>query len=239
MIDKKNVLCIIPARGGSKGIPYKNIKKLCGKPLIYYTIDVAREIFADTDICVSTDDNQIVETVEAYGLKVPFIRPDYLATDVAGTREVLIHAIEYYKNLHFSVKYDVIVLLQPTSPFRLKKHIEETMNLYDNCDMVVSVKESSANPYYNIFEEDENGLLQISKGDDHYTRRQDAPKVWEYNGSIYVINYASLQKDKISDFTRKKKYLMDILYSIDIDTPLDWVVAEEIIKMNLLNQNKR
>ena len=231
MNDKK-ILCVIPARGGSKGIPYKNIKELNGKPLITYTIDVARQIFNDEDICVTTDDQQVINIVENYGLRLPFIRPANLATDQAETQDVLKHALDFYeKNSRF---YNIILLLQPTSPFRLKHHLEEAINLYtDNCDMVVSVKKSSANPYYNLFEEDNLGYLQIIKGDGKFTRRQDAPTVWEYNGSIYVINCESLKKHTIHEFLHKIKYPMPDAYSIDIDTPLDWIVAEELLKKYL------
>ena len=229
----KNILCVIPARGGSKGVPYKNIKILDGKPLITYSIDVARQILSDDDICVSTEDQQIIDIVEKYGLKVPFVRPKKLATDQVGTYEVLLHALNQYKEQ--GKYYDVILLLQPTSPFRKKHHLEEALGLYSSdIDMVVSVKETAANPYFNLFEEDESGFLKYSKGNGEYTRRQDSPKVWEYNGSIYVINCASLLKNKMSKFALKKKYPMESIFSIDIDTPIDWVVAEEMIKMNLI-----
>ena len=228
-----NILIVIPARGGSKGIPHKNIKKLSGKPLIYYTIDVARQITSDENICVSTDDEEIIRAVEDYGLAVPFIRPKYLATDSAGTNGVLLHALSYYEKLQ--KKIDVIILLQPTSPFRKKSHIEEILSLYDSCiDMVVSVKEASTNPYYNSFEENANGLLVISKGDGLIERRQDAPKVWEYNGSIYVINTQSLKEKAMSSFSKIRKYQMDDLYSIDLDTLFDWKIAEMLLKENII-----
>jgi len=228
------MLCVIPARGGSKGIPYKNIKELNGKPLIAYSIDIARHFFEDDDICVTTDDQQIINTVENQGLRVPFIRPSYIATDEASSQDVLNHAIAFYEQK--GQYYDVILLLQPTSPFRLKRHIEEAIGLYrDDCDMVVSVKEASANPYYNLFEENKFGYLQISKGKGDYTRRQDAPVVWEYNGSIYVINVNSLKKSAISTFSRVIKYPMEAMYSIDIDLPLDWMIAEELIKQGYIN----
>jgi len=229
MYKDKKILVVIPARGGSKGIPYKNIKNLNGKPLIIYSIDVARQLFEDNDICVSTDDKQIIETVENYGLRVPFIRPCELATDTATTQDVLKHALDFYEQKE--QYYDIILLLQPTSPFRLKQHLEEAINLYtDDCDMVVSVKESSANPYYNLFEEDSFGYLQVSKGSGQLTRRQDAPCVWEYNGSIYVINCHSLRNRKMSDFSHRIKYPMDRFYSVDIDTELDWAVAEKLME---------
>lgn len=226
-------LCIIPARGGSKGIPKKNIKLLGGKPLIYYAIDGARSIVDDNDICVTTDDSEIIKKVEEYGLKVPFIRPDYLASDTMGTYEVLLHALDYYEKQ--GKKYDRIVLLQPTSPFRRPEDIKGAMENYtSDIDMVVSVKETSSNPYYNSFEEDENGYLVISKGDGHYNRRQDAPKAWEYNGAVYVINTDSLKAKNISDFKRIVKYEMDDLHSVDLDTMFDWKIAELLIKEKMI-----
>lgn len=178
-----NILVIIPARGGSKGIPHKNVKELNGKPLICYSIDVARQLTTDENICVSTDDDVIIKVVEDYGLKVHFKRPAELATDNAGTNGVLLHALEFYEKQ--GRKYDVVVLLQPTSPFREAKSLKEAVSLYtSDVDMVVSVKEAATNPYYNSFEEGAEGLLVISKGDGTIERRQDAPKVWEFNGSI-------------------------------------------------------
>ena len=232
-MNRRKILCVIPARGGSKGIPYKNIKELNGKPLIMYTVDVARQIFSDENICVTTDDQKIKSIVEDYGLRVPFVRPSCLATDQATSQDVLRHALNFFEGK--GLYYDVILLLQPTSPFRLKRHIEEAIDLYtDNCDMVVSVKETSSNPYYNLFEEDEFGYLHISKGKGDFTRRQDIPTVWEYNGSIYVINSNSLKTFTFSDFSRIIKYPMDNIYSVDIDKYLDWVIAEELLKKNVV-----
>ncbi len=226
-------LVIIPARGGSKGIPHKNIKEFNGKPLIYYAIDVAREIVEDSDICVTTDDADIIGTVEEYGLKVPFKRPDYLATDTCGTYEVLLHALEHYENT--GRHYDNIILLQCTSPFRNTKHVRDALTLYDdNCDMVVSVTEAKANPYYNCFEESDDGYLKVSKGNGEIHRRQDCPKAWEYNGAIYIINPNSLKKEQLSKFKKVRKYEMDSLHSIDLDTPLDWEIAEFIATKTIL-----
>lgn len=228
-----NVLVIIPARGGSKGIPGKNIKLLNGKPLIYYTIDAARCITDDTHICVSTDDDRIIETVENYGLKVPFKRPELLATDTASTYDVLLHALHFYEAQ--GEKFDAIILLQATSPFRTGQHIKEALTLYTkDIDMVVSVKETDSNPYYVCFEEDENGMLQISKGDGHYTRRQDCPPVYEYNGAIYIINPYSLKKSPLNKFSKRIKYVMDRNHSLDLDNMMDWKLAEMFIKENIL-----
>jgi N-acylneuraminate cytidylyltransferase len=227
------ILVVIPARGGSKGIPHKNIKPLAGKPLIYYTIDVARQIVSDDDICVTTDDAEIIDCVESYGLKVPFVRPSELATDTASTYDVLLHALNFYEQQ--GKRYDAMLLLQNTSPFRTSGQVKEAIKLYSkDIDMVVSVKECSANPYYCVFEEDSEGFLSISKGKGDITRRQDAPKVYEYNGAIYVINPESLKKMPLGKFARKVKYVMDDLRSVDLDTMTDWKYAEFIIKEGLI-----
>ncbi len=220
-------LVIIPARGGSKGIPRKNIKPFDGKPLIYYTIDCARAICQDEDICVSTDDDEIIQVVEDYGLKVPFKRPEELATDTAGTYEVLIHALDFYKKK--GIHYDVVVLLQNTSPFRTPQQVKEALSLYrDNVDMVVSVKECAANPYYCVFEENQDGFLHICKGEGNIFRRQDAPKVYEYNGAIYVMNAEVLKNTHMHKMQKRIKYVMDDLSSFDLDTMWDWKMAEMI-----------
>ncbi len=222
------ILVIIPARGGSKGIPHKNIKPLDGKPLIYYTIDEAREIVCDEDICVSTDDPEIIKCVEVYGLKVPFVRPEELATDKAGTYEVLLHALNFYEKQ--GRHYDVILLLQNTSPFRKAEQIKEALKLYTpDVDMVVSVKECAANPYYCVFEEDNSGYLHVCKGDGNIFRRQDAPKVYEYNGAIYIMNSETLKTTHMHKMQKRVKYVMDDLSSFDLDTMWDWEMAESII----------
>ena len=146
------------------------------------TVDFARQFTGDENICVSTDSDTIIDVVTKHGLSVPFIRPDELATDTAGTYEVLLHAINYYKSK--GREFNKLVLLQPTSPFRQSEHFIKANELYnDTLDMVVTVSESKANPYFNLFEENEEGLLKKSKLG-NYTRRQDCPVVYAYNGSI-------------------------------------------------------
>lgn len=226
-------LFIIPARGGSKGIPHKNIKLLANKPLIGYSIDIARAFVDDEDICVTTDDLEIINTVEDYGLHVPFVRPQELATDTAGSYEVILHALKFYEEQ--GKKYDTIVLLQPTSPFRQVEDVQNCMNIYsDDCEMVVSVKEASANPYYDIYESDKNGYLEISKGDGLITRRQSAPKCYEYNGAVYVINVDALKKYSLGEFKKVKFSVMDDLHSVDLDTMMDWYFAELLLSKGFI-----
>lgn len=231
-------LVIIPARGGSKGIPHKNIRPLGGKPLICHAIDQARSVAADADICVTTDDPEIIRTVEDYGLHVPFVRPARLATDTCGTYEVLLHALDHYEQQ--GLHYDAIVLLQPTSPFRSPEDIRGAMALFGTgTDMVVSVTAAKANPYYNCFEEDADGFLKLSKGNGQYVRRQDAPEAWEYNGAVYVIDPRALRKSPLSKFRHIRKYVMDEIHSLDLDTMLDWKIAELMLKEGMLDHNEK
>lgn len=231
MNNKNNILVIIPARAGSKGIPKKNIKLLNGKPLISYTIESAKKIVPLADICVSTDGSEIKQIAENYGIKVPFLRPEHLACDTSGTYEVLIHALDYYEQQ--GKTYEIVLLLQPTSPFRQINHIKEAIESYSSdLDMVVSVKETKVNPYYNLFEEDKGYLVKSKKG--KFSRRQDIPKVYEYNGAIYVINVKTLKENKMADFSKVKKYVMDDISSIDLDDKLDWKFCELIIKEGLV-----
>lgn len=221
-------LYLIPARGGSKGIPHKNVRPLCGLPLIGYSINVARELADDADICLSTDDLEIADAARRMGLDVPFLRPAALATDHSGSYEVMLHALDFYRSR--GTDYDTLVLLQPTSPMRTADDVRRALDLYTpDIDMVVTVKEAESNPYYNCFETDTDGFLQISKGDGSYTRRQDAPKAWEYNGAVYVINVASLRQMPLGQFRRRRMCPMDAVRSIDLDTPLDWLVAEHLM----------
>lgn len=223
-------LYIIPARGGSKGIPRKNIKLLGGRPLIAYSIDAARQAGADDrHIILSTDSSEIAEIGRTLGLTVDYMRPAELATDTAGSREVIIDAMDWADTQ--GIGYDCVVLLQPTSPFRTADDICGAMRLYrEDIDMVVSVTIASSNPYYNCFESDpDTGFLHISKGDGLITRRQDAPEVYEYNGAVYVINPKSIRRSPLGGFTRRIPYPMPRERSIDLDTMIDWTVAEAMI----------
>ena len=226
-----SILFLITARGGSKGLPGKNIKLLDGKPLIQYTIEAARELASDKDIVVSTDSQEIISVVEQTGLKVPFVRPTNLSTDNAGHYEVIIHAIEELESQ--GQLYELVVLLQPTSPFRKGDHIKEALNLFDNsCDMVVSVKQPEDSPFYNQFMENEKGFLVpcLKRAGN---RRQDCPPIYTYNGSTYIMRVADIKKVHMHNLKSIRKHLMPEINSIQIDTVIDWLVAEAIIDLKL------
>lgn len=218
-------LIIIPARGGSKRLPNKNIKLLNGKPLIYYSIDHARNFFGDDKICVSTDSKEIKNIVEKIGLDVPFLRPRQLAKDTTPTQDVILHCLEWYKNNRSYVP-ERIVLLQPTSPLRKKKYTLHALEKYNkNLDMVVSVKKS-----INL---KRNSFVKInSKGDLKKINFEE--DVYEINGSLYIINTKSIKEKKISDFSKIRKILMkEPELSIDIDTQFDFNLCELIIKKQI------
>lgn len=221
-----DTLFVITARGGSKGLPGKNIKNLCGKPLIAYSIDVARAFTSDENICVSTDSEEIKKVVEAYGLKVPFVRPDYLATDTATSNDVLVHAVNFYKEQ--GREYKKLCLLQPTSPLRTEEDVEGAMKLYrDDIDMVVSVVKSHAPAV--LCQDDEEGFVQLvynKKG----VGRQQLAEMYEYNGAIYVMQVASLLSKGMGGFSKRVKYVMSKEHSVDIDDIYDFYQVESILK---------
>lgn len=229
-IEFRDCLYLIPARGGSKGLPGKNIRPLDGIPLIAHSIRHARGAGADiSDIIVSTDSEEIRAVAEKEGIAVPFMRPDYLATDSAGSYEVILHVLDEMERR--GRRYRKVVLLQPTSPLRIAEDITAAQRLWkEDVDMVVGVREARTNPYYNAYEKNEDGTLHISKGDGRYTRRQDAPEVWEYNGAIYVMNVESLRKSPMSAFRRIMPYPMPEERSVDIDNLLDFMTAESLLE---------
>ncbi len=230
-----NPIYIIPARGGSKGIPHKNIKELCGRPLIHYAIANALELASPgthNRVIVSTDDPRIAEVALAAAADITIRRrPAALATDTAATQDVIIDAMDYAEGL--GIAYDCVVLLQPTSPLREAADIRRGLEMYagadGGCDMVVSVCPSDANPYYDLMECDADGYLHVSKGDGRYTRRQDAPPVWQYNGAVYVINPQAVRTTPMLKMRRRLPLAMDAGRSIDLDTPRDWAAAETLI----------
>ena len=223
----EDILVVIPARGGSKGLPGKNIKMLCGKPLIAYSIDVARAFADDKNICVSTDSEEIKQVVEQYGLKVSFLRPDYLATDTATSDDVLIHAVNYYRE-QYGRTFKKLLLLQPTSPLRTKEDVEGAIRLYrDDIDMVVSVMKSHAPAV--LCQDDDQGYVQLTYNKKALGRQQ-LPDMYEFNGAVYVINIKSLMDKGIAGFSKKVKYEMTKICSVDIDDIIDFKLVETIIK---------
>ena len=226
MEKMSDTLFVITARGGSKGLPGKNIRNLCGKPLIAYSIDVARAFVSDEDICVSTDSQEIIEIVERYGLKVPFVRPTELATDSATSNDVLVHAVKFFANQ--GKKFKRLVLLQPTSPLRSIEDVQGAIDLYrSDIDMVVSVTKSHAPAV--LCSDNSEGFVQLFFNK-NAVGRQAVPEMYEYNGAVYVVNVASLMEKGLGGFTKSVKFVMNKQNSIDIDDIYDFTLVESIMK---------
>jgi N-acylneuraminate cytidylyltransferase len=196
-------------------------------------LQYARLFTDDSHICISTNDPDIFPIAQSAGYEIPFVRPEHLATDEAGMYDVLIHALDEYEKR--GSYYDSVVLLQPTSPFRRRFFLDEAAQLFNrDVDMVVAVNESKANPYFNLFEENEAGYLKISKASETASR-QKAPAVYQYNGNFYIINVKSLRLyTSLALFPRIVKYVIPAEYGVDIDYIADWSYAEFLLSNHIV-----
>ena len=233
--DKK-ILGVITARGGSKGIPGKNIKELAGKPLIAYTIESARASGIFDRIIVSTDDEKIAEVARGYGCEVPFLRPAELAQDATPHVAVLQHAVSFLKEKENYVP-DYVVILQPTAPLRTSVHIREAAELLQatGADSVVSVCEVPGhfNPRWQFIIDNSNHL-NIFTGEpfsDIVRRRQDLSRTYARNGAVYLFKTGLLFDPAKPNFYGKNvaAYVMKPEVSVNIDTMEDWEEAERKI----------
>lgn len=221
MIDEKKVLAIIPARGGSKGLPRKNLLEAEGKPLLAWTIDEGLKSRFIDRLILSSEDLEIIETAKKWGCEVPFTRPMQLATDEASTVEVILHAMNTLKE-----NYDYIVLLQPTSPLRKVKDIDRCINLCysQNAPACASVTEADKSPYW-MFQLGENKTLQpILDSTGLKSRRQDLPKIFVLNGAVYVAEWSWFLENKTFLTKDTLAYVMDKKRSLDIDTEIDFKI---------------
>jgi len=223
--------CFIFARGGSKGLPRKNIKELCGEPLIAYSIKLAIKSDFFQNIFVSTDDSEIEKVSKQYGAKV-IKRPGYLSTDNSPEIDSWKHAIDYVERNYGN--FDEFVSLPATSPLRNKEDIHNAIlkRRQDSADICISITESGRSPYFNMVEIDNEGKLGlVIPSGANYTRRQDCPKVYDITTSVY---------SSTTDYIKKTKALLDgkISYikipkerAIDIDDIYDFCFAEAILEM--------
>lgn len=225
-MEINDVLYIIPARGGSKGLPKKNIIPVAGKPLILYTIDAARGMTTDENICVSTDDDEIIRQVADYGLTVPFKRPDSLADDQTSTWDVVRHAIDFYKKN--GKQFNLICLLQPTSPLRNSDHIKEALKLWnDGIHMIVSVKKSNCASV--LCHENSEGFIELVFNKKAEQRQKISNNYYEYNGAIYIFESNNFMQNGAGGFKKIIKYVMNETDSIDIDTEFDLEFAQFLL----------
>ncbi len=226
MLNNKTFLAIIPARGGSKRLPRKNILDLCGKPLIGWSIEAGFKSKYIDKVVVTSDDDKIIEISENFGAKT-IKRPDELASDTATTFEVVEHTIENQEK-----NYDYIIILQPTSPLRTSTHIDEAIELLfrKNGDAIISVCEVEHSPLWtNTLPEDGNMSHFVPKKVQQ--RSQDLEQYYRLNGAIYICNTKKYLEKKTA-FIKDSiySYIMPQWSSVDIDTKLDFLIANQILK---------
>lgn len=224
------VLAIIPARGGSKGVPGKNIKNLGNKPLLAYTIDAANQSKLLTKVILSTDDNNIIACAKNYNVEIPFVRPEHLATDTAKSIDVAQHAIEFLEKK--GQYFDAVCLLQVTSPFRESGMIDKAIKKFKDtgADALISVLPvpHEYNPHW-TFKESENGLLKIATGESEIiSRRQELPMAYHRDGSIYITKTEYIKKGTF--YGESLTYIeSNPNFHVNIDTLQDWEKAEKMI----------
>lgn len=224
-------ICLIGARGGSKGVPNKNIRLLLGKPLIVWSIEQALACPEIDLVIVSTDSPLIARIARAAGAEIPFMRPDELATDTAGKWEVWQHALTACE-AHYAQPIGLFVDLDCTSPLRDVEDISKAITQFraGDADAVFTVCNARKNPYFNMLEE-ENGILRICKNlSKPIVRRQDAPRVYEHVASIYVLSPDYLRRGNGLLSGRTNGYDLDIAKCPDIDSELDFEFVEYLMK---------
>ena len=227
----KHLLAVIPARLGSKRLIGKNKKPLGGKPLIQWTIEAALNCSSIDQTVVSTDDPEIQEIAKNIGADAPFLRPAELSTDSAPSESVVRHALDYYRDL--GIDYQWVLLLQPTSPFRTTRHILEAIALAEKteADAITSVCLCEHSPLWANTLNSDMCMDTFFPTNIKNLRSQELPNYYRLNGAIYLLKVRSLidQKTLMLD-ENLYAYKMDTLDSIDIDTQLDFIVAEAILK---------
>ena len=231
MWNDKSFLAVIPARGGSKRLPGKNIQELEGKPLIAWTIEAALGSAYVTETLVSTDHPETEEVARRYGASVPFIRPHDLAADLTPTFDVIKHALEFYASN--GKKYDFLILLQPTSPLRSASYIDDAVNLLKSkeADAIISVSQMEHSPYWSNTLPKDDSMGAFLKDEIEGMPSQALETYYRLNGAIYICNSSRLLKEKTL-FLKDNifAYRMDKQSSIDIDDEIDFLMARSLMQ---------
>lgn len=235
MINNKKVLAVIPARGGSKGLPKKNILNFCGKPLIAWSIEQALNTPEIDKVIVSTDSEEIAEIARKYGASVPFIRPDFLAGDTASSIDVLLHAVDF---LHENEKenYEYLVCVEPTSPLREVKDISGALNALNpklSIESVVGVAQTeSIHPAY-LYKIEEEKLIPYLEKHPNSLRRQELEVLYHLEGSVYAATIDSLRTKRGFYHELTAAWVVERYKSIEIDEYSDFIQAEALMKARL------
>jgi len=222
------MIALIPARGGSKGLPGKNIKLLNGKPMIAYTIEAALKSKKISRVILSTDDTEIARVGQQYGAEVPFMRPDYLATDTARSLDVFDYTITQLELLE-NIEINEFIILQPTSPLRKSIHIDEAITLFKekNADSIISYCKEDHPIVWHKYIDNEGRFSNIFK-DDFIKNRQEIKPTYYPNGSIFILKKEIINSGNYYQ-SNSFAYIMEKKYSIDIDTIDDFRLAQFLI----------
>lgn len=236
-MDKK-ILLTICARGGSKGVPDKNIRELCGKPLIAHSIEQAKRWGKAARIICSTDSEKIADVARRYGAEILFLRPAELATDTAGKLAVLRHAWQETERVSGEI-FDILIDLDVTAPVRKIDDIEGAYQTFlsRKPDAVVSVTPARRNPYFNMLEEAKDGYaVPVRRLERPIFRRQDAPKVYDMNASIYVYAKKFIWDEKTLRATQGRTcvWVMDEWSAFDIDSEVDLQLVEYLVNKKVV-----
>jgi len=226
MIEGKKVLALITARGGSKGVPGKNIMMAGGKPLVAWSIEAARKSKYIDRLIISSDDDEIISVASAFGCDAPFVRPSELANDDAITYDVAIHAIDFLEE-----RFNILVVLQPTSPLRIAEDIDRCIECSLSTGSCVSLVETDKSPYWMYKLPTESSMVPLLQSDKAILRRQDAPPIFMLNGAVYAVDCNWLKRNGsfINDDT--VPYVMPKDRSLDIDTHDDFEIFERLLKL--------
>ena len=230
MLNGYKILVLIPARGGSKGLPNKNIMNLSGKPMIKWTIDEAKKLEWIDKIVVSTDSKKIIDECKEPFIDIPFVRPSSLSTDTASSIDVVLHALNWLenKNLYF----DIIILLEPTSPLREAIDIETALQLMfkENAKSVVGVsKVKSSHPEFMYEKKENNYIVPYNKIKSSQSRRQDVDMLYYLEGSIYASFVNDFKKNKTFYHKNTIGYEVSKIKSFEIDDIEDFVIVEALL----------
>ena len=226
MINEKTVLAVIPARGGSKGLPRKNILPLVGKPLIAWSIEAAHESKYIDKCIVSTDDKEIAGVAKKHGCEVPFMRSAELSTDDANSNNVFLHALDMLEN-----QYDIVMVLQPTSPLRKTEDIDTALELMlnQNKPALVSVCEASKPLQWHRTINKDGTLEPVFSRDASLTNRQDQSLTYVPNGALFIAETEFFKKEKTFYTESTLAYVMPPDRSVDIDNQIDFLVTEALV----------
>ncbi len=240
-MQSDNILCVISARGGSKGVPCKNIRPILGRPLIVWAIEKALSVTGIRRVIVSTDSEDIARVARAVGAEVPFMRPAFLASSDAGKFQVWQHALKACEQQE-NVMYDLYLDIDCTNPLLEVADIEGTLQKFrqlqlDNArpDAVFTISEARCNPYFNLVEQDSDGVLRVSKHLDTGTvlARQRAPAVYEHVAGAYILATQYLRSASHLLDGRAFGYQVPPDRALDIDTELDFAIAEFLLRRQL------